>query len=54
MMTLEHDLEEPNLMHSSDFDGSEEVLWADVAEGCTFLFREDELEDDCDELHQDQ
>ena len=51
---LEHDLEEPNLMHTNDFDDSEEVLCADVAEGCTSLFHEDELEDDCDELHRDQ
>ena len=54
MMTLEHDLEEPNLMHSNDFDDSEEVLCDDVAEECTFLFHEDELEVDCDELHLDQ
>ena len=38
-------------MHSNDFDDSEEVLCDDVAEGCTFPFHEDELEDDCDELH---
>ena len=50
----EHDLVEPNLMHSNDFDGSEEVLCDDVAEECTFLSREDELEVDCDELHPDQ
>ena len=49
---LEHSLEEPNLMHSSDFDDCEEVLCADAAEGCTFL--EDELEDDCDEWHRGQ
>ena len=48
----EHDLVEPNLMHSSDFDDNEEVLCDDAAaEECTFLFREDELEVDCDELH---
>ena len=38
-------------MHSSDFDDSEEVLCDDAAEEYTFLFREDELEVDCDELH---
>ena len=28
---FEHDLEEPNLMHSNDFDDSEEALYADAA-----------------------
>ena len=51
---FEHDLEEPNLMHSNDFDDSEEVLCADAVEVWTFLFREDELEDDFDEWHRDQ
>ena len=51
---LGHDLEEPNLTHSNDFDDSEEVLCADIVEECVFPFKEDELEDDCDELHQDQ
>ena len=41
-------------MHSNDFDDSEEVPCADVVEECTFLFHEDELEGDCDELPQDQ
>ena len=41
-------------MFSNDFDDSEEVLYNDAAEECTCLFHEDELEDDCDELHQDQ
>ena len=36
-------------MHSNDFDDSEEVLCDDVVEEYTFLFREDELADDCDE-----
>ena len=41
-------------MHSNDFGDSEEVLCDDVAEECTFLFHEGELEVDCDELHLDQ
>ena len=41
-------------MHSDDFDDSEEVLCDDVVEECTFLFHEDELEDDCDEVRLDQ
>ena len=51
---FEHELEEPNQMHSSDFGDSEEVPCADVAEECTSLFHEDDLEDDCDDLHRDQ
>ena len=34
---LEHDLEEPNLMHSDDFGDYEEAPCADVAEECTLL-----------------
>ena len=41
-------------MHSNDFGDSQEVFCDDVAEECTFLFRQDELEVDCDELHLDQ
>ena len=41
-------------MHSSDFDDSEEVRCADVAEGCTSLSHEDTLEDDCDRWRRDQ
>ena len=51
---LEHDLEEADLTHNRDFGDSEEALCADVVEECTFLFHEEELEDDCGELHQDQ
>ena len=29
-------------------------MLADAAAGCASLFREDELEDDCDKLHRDQ
>ena len=54
MTTFEHVLEEPSLTHSNDFDDSEEVLCADVAEECACLFREDELEDNRDELRLDQ
>ena len=50
---LEHDLDRPNLVHSNDFGDNEEVPFADVAEECAFLFHEDELEDDCDELTND-
>ena len=42
---FEHDLEEPNLMHSNDFDDSEEVLCADATKVCTVLLHEDEFED---------